>query len=252
MQPLDLTGAADPAGSVVVLAIGMAPLSQDLTSLAQLDPTVSDALVFADGGAAGQTADAWIDSSQNNYDRVRDSVLAPAGLSEAQVQVVWLTQGNADPLVGLPDPSADAFTLLANLADIVRAIHIRYPNVQMVLLSNRVYAGYATSTLNPEPYAYESGLAVKWLIEAQISQNLGQGIDPTAGDLAWFSSAPWLGWGPDLWADGTTPRLDGLFWQCDDLASDGTALSPQGELKLGQQLFDFAGTSPFTAPWFLQ
>jgi hypothetical protein len=151
----------------------------------------------------------------------------------------------------LPDPGADAYELLRNLADIVRAIRVRYPNVQVVFLSSRIYAGYATTLLNPEPYAYESGLTVKWLIEAQIDQMNGLGIDPIAGNLDWNSTAPLLVWGPYLWADGLTPRSDGLIWECPDFDPDGTHPSEAiGWGKVGQILLDFFLTSPLSTPWF--
>ena len=58
--------------------------------------------------------------------------------------------------------------------------------------------------MNPEPYAYESGFSMKWLIEAQINQMETGVIDPDAGDLDYDSGvAPWLAWGTYLWADGT-------------------------------------------------
>ena len=124
------------------------------------------ALKIVDGAKGGEPAGAWDAPDDANYDRIRDQVLGPRGLTEAQVQAAWVKVANPGPGLGLPDAGADAFILLAQHGDIVRALKSRYPNLKLVFVSSRIYAGYATTALNPEPYAFESGLAVKWLIEA--------------------------------------------------------------------------------------
>jgi len=123
----------------------------------------------------------------------------------------------------------------------------------MVFLSSRIYAGYATTTLNPEPYAYESGFSVKWLISAQARQIATGAVDATPGSLDYRTGeAPWLAWGPYLWANGTTPRQsDGLTWLVSDLAPDGTHPASSGVQKVGTQLLTFFKTSEFTSCWFL-
>ncbi len=40
---------------------------------------------------------------------------------------------------------------------ILNKLKKRFPNLRIAYLSSRIYAGYAKSALNPEPYAYESG-----------------------------------------------------------------------------------------------
>ena len=71
-------------------------------------------------------------------------------------------------------------------------------------MKSRVYTGFATTHLDPEPFAYESGFAVKWVIEAQINQRRTGRIDPIAGDL--ITNAPFIAWGPYLWgADSQNP-----------------------------------------------
>ncbi|HKA15406.1 MAG TPA: hypothetical protein VKH41_10355 [Myxococcota bacterium] len=265
VQPLDASGQPSESGRYVLLSLGMSNTTQEFCSQPSTEPCNSwtfmgraaahpavnhGALVIVNGARGGQDASTWDDPRDSNYDFVRDSRLAPKGLIEAQVQVVWIKEANAGPTASLPAANADARNLEASLGNIVRAVHIRYANAKIVFLSSRIYAGYADTTLNPEPYAYESGFAVKWLVEAQIRQMAGGGIDPTAGDLDFGSAAPWLAWGPYLWANGTTPRSDGLVWNCADLESDGTHPAQSGEAKVADRLLAFMLASPFAAPWF--
>jgi hypothetical protein len=265
VQPLDPSGAPSPNGKLVLVSVGMSNTTQEFCSQeggepcdpwtfmgrAAAHPEVARThLVLANGALRGQVTQEWVSPQGPTYDRVRDTVLAPRGLSEAQVQVLWVKVANRRPRASLPDPAADALALLGGLGDLVRAARVRYPNLRLVFLSSRIYAGYASSDLNPEPYAFESGLAVKWLIEAQIHQVAGEGTDPIAGDLDYAGIAPWVGWGPYLWADGLTPGGDGRVWSCDDFDVDGTHPGRLGEEKVGAQLLDFMLTSEFARPWF--
>lgn len=266
IQPRTIDGLPDPAGTTLLLSIGMSNTSQEFCGSTDIavpcnswtfmgqaaaNPSVNHAtLTILNGAAGGQVAWNWDSPSDENYDRIRDDILTPLGLSENQVQIVWVKVANPNPDTSLPESNADAYLLLDLLGNIARALKIRYPYLRQVFLSSRIYAGYATTSLNPEPYAYESGFSVKWLIEAQITQMETGEIDPLAGDLAYPATAPWLAWGPYLWADGLTPRSDGLIWEPEDFEDDGTHPSQLGETKVGTMLLNFFLNSPQTRCWF--
>ncbi|MFN0137328.1 MAG: hypothetical protein ACKVS9_14590 [Phycisphaerae bacterium] len=261
IRPLSPAGLPNPAGKYVMLSIGMSNTTQEFCGGATCRPwsfggqAATDVAVnhtwleIVDGAAGGQAAPDWESPTHANYVRI-NNLLQNRGLSEAQVQAAWVKLANRNPTASLPDPSADAFVLLTQLGNISRTLRTRYPNLKIIYLSSRTYGGYAEGTLNPEPFAYESAFGVKWLIEAQIRQAAGQGIDPRAGDLDPTTVAPMLVWGPYLWTDGTTPRSDGLTWDCVDVEADGVHPSPSGEEKVGDLLLDFMLTSPLAAPWF--
>jgi hypothetical protein len=264
--PLDTLGQPDPNGKYVLLSIGMSNTTQEFCSpnselpptswsfmgQAFANPVVNHTTVaMVNGAQGGKAASFWDSPTDPDYDRVRDTRLAPQGLSEQQVRAVWLKVANPNPTVRLPNANADAYVLEQQMGNIARALKVRYPNLDAIFVSSRIYAGYASSTLNPEPYAYESGLAVKWLIEAQINQMNGSGIDSRAGDLNYSNgTSPWIAWGPYMWADGTNPRSDGLTWVQSDFASDGTHPSQQGQQKVGAMLLNFMMRSPYSQPWF--
>lgn len=267
VRPLDRDGNPDPAGKIVMLSIGMSNTTQEFCSQnnpapcsswsfvgqAMADPTVNHStLVLVNGAKGGQTAELYDSPTDVNYDRIRDTDLVPLGLTEQQVAVGWVKEAHARPLVSLPNANADAYRLVVDLANIARAMKVRYPNLRLLYFSSRIYAGYATTTLNPEPFAYESGFAVKWLIEAQIHQMSQGAIDNRAGDLNYQSSfAPWIAWGPYLWADGMNPRSDGMTWARSDLESDGTHPTQSGEQKVGSLLLAFFKQEPTARDWFL-
>jgi hypothetical protein len=256
--PRDRDGKPSPSGKIVMVSIGMSNTTQEFCATgnpapctswsfvgqAKADPAVNhDTLLFVNGAAGGKTSDAWDSPNDPDYDRVRDNDLTPAGVSEGQVQVAWVKVANARPTTSLPAQNADAYLLLTQMGNIARALKVRYPNIQLAYFSSRIYAGFASSTLNPEPYAFESGLAVKWVVDAQIQQSRsGKVTDARAGDLS-EKAAPWIAWGPYIW-DST--------WQRTDFEADGTHPAQSAEQKVGAMLLQFLRTEPSAKNWFLQ
>lgn len=254
IQPLDSNGDPDPGGQVVFLTQGMSNTgahSARFIGAAESDVAVNNNIVFVNGAVSGASTGFWTDPGQSGtYGEVL-SRLNSAGVTEAQVQVIWALHGNPSPSVSLPNPNADAFTLQRQFGDVLRAIKTRYPNIKMVFFSTRIYS-CARSGLNPEPFAYESGFSAKWLVESQINQMATGTPGPISGDLSYTTGvAPWVGWGPYLWADDGNVRSDGLVWLDSDLAGDCTHPSGAGAQKVGDLLMNFFKFDELTANWFL-
>ena len=248
IAPIDTLGNADPSGKVVLISIGMSNTTQEFSTfvpMANTDPQRNPKVLVIDCALGGQTASLIKNPAYAYWDTVR-ARLRGRRSSPLQVQVVWLKEANANPNTGFP---AATTTLMRDLGSVVRTLKVLFPNVRIAYLSSRIYAGYATSSLNPEPYAYESGFAVKWLIEGQITGADSLNYDPGHGVV----EAPWLAWGPYLWADGLVAREgDGLTWQCSDFqTSDGTHPATGARTKVSNMLLDFLHADATAQPWYV-
>jgi hypothetical protein len=245
---VDTFGNADPNGRVVMISIGMSNCTQEFSTfvpLSNADASRDPNVRVIDCARGGQTA-SLIKSPTSAYWDTVDTRLRGVGSSPAQVQVAWIKEANAGPTTGFP---AATTTLMQDLGSVVRTLKDHLPNLKIAYLSSRTYAGYASTALNPEAYAYESGFAVKWLIEGQIAGEDSLNHDPGQGPV----ESPWLAWGPYLWADGLDPRPgDGLTYACADfVASDGTHPSISGRAKVANLLLDFLQTDATARPWYL-
>ncbi|MDZ4803418.1 MAG: hypothetical protein SGI90_00980 [Candidatus Eisenbacteria bacterium] len=247
IMPLDGLGQPDAAtGRIAFVSIGMCNTSQEFASFISLaggyagrNPRVD----FVNGAQGGATA-AVISNSAAAFWDVIDQRLSQQSLTPLQVQAVWLKEANAGPTQGFPGAAQLMRDQLRNVMGIIRN---RFPNARVCYLSSRIYAGYASTLLNPEPYAYESGFAIKWLIEEQLDGSPALNWDPNLGSV----ESPWLAWGPYLWADGLVPRSDGLTWVCTDFAADGTHPAETGRVKVANQLLDFLIGDATARLWFL-
>jgi hypothetical protein len=248
IAPLDADGHPLPGGRIAFLTIGMSNTtmeSQAFLRLAAADPSVNPQVTLVDGAQGGQTARITADP-QAHFWTVVEERLAAAGVTSRQVEAVWIKQANANPSKGFP---AEAKTLQADLTATLHNLHDKFPNLKIAYLSSRIYGGYAGTPLNPEPYAYEGGFAVKWLIAAQIARDADLNYDSSKGAVR----SPWVAWGPYLWADGTKGRRqDNLVYTREDVGADGTHPSDSGRVKVGRQLLDFLKSDPASKPWFVK
>src|SRR5207248_428869 len=132
--------------------------------LAESDPRKGPRLALVDGAQGGMAAAQIVNPDAGTglrYWSEVDRRLKSAGVTREQVQAARVKQADIAPSQPFPK---HAQILQEELVRIVPLLHQRFPTRNLVSLSGRIYAGYARWRLTPEPFAYESGFAVKWLI----------------------------------------------------------------------------------------
>lgn len=244
--PRSRDGKPSPDGKIVLISISMSNWTQEFSMFKQIadrDPDKSPLVTIVDCAQGGQTMARWADARANPWS-IAEQRLTHAGVTPAQVQVAWIKIANAGPTGELDQHGKqlqrDTVAVLQNARD-------RFPNLRVVYLESRIFAGYGNSGLNPEPYAYEGAFVVRWLIQAQIKGDKELNYDPSRGTV----KSPLLLWGAYLWGDGLQPReSDGLVWKREDLGGDGTHPSESGRRKVAELLLKFSKTNANVKSWF--
>ena len=245
LQPLDADGKPSANGKIVLLGVGMSNTTQEFARFKQIadqDAVKAKNLVIVDGAQGGKAAKQW--SAEDVYATVEQR-LKSQGVTAQQVQVAWVKQANMGPSGDLKD---HGIALKNDMGVLIRLLKKHYPNLRIAYLSSRIYGGYATTRLNPEPYAYEGAFSMRWLIQDQIKNDPQLNYDAARGPVV----APILVWGPYLWADGTTARKsDGLVYEKSDFAGDGTHPGDTGRQKVADQLMTFFKNDATAKKWFV-
>jgi len=248
IRPLDAEGKPSPDGKIVLMTLGISNTtmeSQAFIALAAQQSDLNPHLVIIDGAQGGWPVNEHADPNnarwKTDYQRLKDK-----NVTDKQVQVFWIKE--TYPLYDSKLPFPGEAKKMQNWEiDTLHVIHDKFPNVKIAYLSSRIYAGYATVSANPEPWAYEFGFSDKWVIADQFAGKPELNYDPAKGKV----NSPWLEWGPYMWADGVKPRSDGLTWVRDELGGDGMHPSKTGQMKVAKMLMDFLKTDPTSKPWFV-
>ncbi|MBM3879900.1 MAG: hypothetical protein FJ387_09300 [Verrucomicrobia bacterium] len=243
IRPLNAEGEADAAAGVIgFVAISMSNATQEFSRFKQIadrSPLKSTRVAIVDCAQGGQAMAEWAPPDAPPWAEARRR-LARAGVSARQVQVAWVKLANKGPTGSLLDHGRK---LERDTLAVLHHAKAQFPNLRIVYLGSRIYGGYAVGGLNPEPYAYESAFAARWLIQRQM-----QGDE----DLA-LTRSPLLLWGPYLWADGTNGRkLDALVWERADFVADGVHPSDSGRQKVAELMLAFFTTDSLANPWFVE
>lgn len=253
LQKLDSEGLPDDNGKLVFMSVGMSNGLQEfefweenvLDTFQNLNPE----LTLVNGAQGGVDINKMLGVDNGTPEDAAEHLsyirrqLEQAGATAAQVQVIWIKQAERVPTEELENIEE----LRQKFTAMLQMLKSEFPSLKMAYFSSRSYGGYnPPGRGTPEPYAYYQGWAVKKVIEDQINGNEAlhfEGENPIV---------PWIAWGPYLWADGLTPRSDGLFWACEDFVSDGVHPSEEGNLKISQLLQKFFSEAPTATPWFLE
>lgn len=242
IQRLDKKGQPSSTGKIVFVSISMSNATQEFSVFKQVadkSELKADHTVVVDCAQGGQAMASWAPAEAKPW-QVAMERLKKAGVTPEQVQVAWIKLANARP-----EGSFDEHTgkLESDTIRVLQNARAKFPNLRIVYLGSRTWAGNATTGLNPEPYAYESAFAVRWLIQQQSgAHNPALALD----------KAPLLLWGPYLWAEGEKGRkTDDLVWEKEDFSpKDGTHPSDSGRMKVANLLLQFVTTNPLAKSWF--
>ena len=284
IRPLDAAGRPAEDGKIGLITIGFSNTaieSDDFKRTADADPQKAANVVIVNGAIGGRSAVMWAwdgaavlpQAEQERLDQEMDLLhmpkgkrrssptlekdtwptlaqrIAAAGLAPQQVQALWLKQveANPKPLGAFP---AHARTLQADITAILIIARHHYPNLRVAYLSSRTFGGWSgRESGSPEPYAYESGFATRWLVQSQIRGDALLNYDPARGAV----QAPLVLWGPYLWAQGDAPRkLDGLVWSLADVRADRLHPNEAGAKKTTTLLLNFFKNDAAASRWFLR
>ena len=250
IQPLNNEGEFSEDGRIVMLGIGASnPGSefQKFKEISEYFEPLNDQLSLINGSEPSGGIQEMYNVSEDYWAYV-DDILTSNGLTAAQVQVIWIEEENTD--VGDTTFPAAAVDLVNDYLNLLQTIHVLFPNTQICYLTARAYAGYATVDAGLEnglkyPRDYMNGWALKWFIENVINNELGYDTNEPDAQI------PLVTWGTYHWTDGSTPREDGLFLDCDlDVGEDGLHLTGKGELKMGNLMFNYFSTDTTAKYWF--
>lgn len=251
VQPLDSNGNPSPTGKIGFLGIGeslaLDEFGTGFMPIATHDPQINTNLVFVDGAQGGATPNLLTSTTSAYWNTILNNYIPDQGLTAEQIQVAWIETSDGITTGTFP---SDMTLMQSQYESMMNTMHTLFPKLVMVYFSSRIYAGYSNGVakIDPEPYAYESGFAVKNAIADQLNGNSNLNYNPLLGPV----NAPWMSWGPYYWANGLLARSDGWVWTCQDLQKDGTHPTTSGDLKAAGQILTFFKSDDTTTPWFLK
>lgn len=240
IKPLNVDGQVDPNGKIGFMAVGASnprtEFNAFLTKI-QTDSNINPRVKFINSCIGGQGIQK-MNQANDNYWIQADKLIDSVGLTNKQIQVIWVeTDNTANGNTNFPqcaEELADEYYIL------FKTIKQLYPNVKICYLASRTYAGFATPTAGGvgkgllHPRDYFNGWANRFFIERLVNDLSGYDF------IGEHATIPFVTWGNYSWTDGNLARKDGFAVDCTaDFGSDGLHLSALGEQKIGSLIYEF-------------
>lgn len=225
IKALDSSGAVSKTGKIGVLAIGASTPKKIFSGIqTAIDNDVSFAdskVTLVNAALPSKDFDYILDPDTDYWDSVDDEV-DNAGLTNLQISVIICIEDN----LSISDTSfTRATTLKENYKSLLELLRVDYPNCRLFLAGAREYTGYTTVTQHQEPRGYLNGWGIRLLINDYVANLVPQ--------------YPLVGWLDYYWADGATPRFDGLDYILSDyVGPDYLHLTKTKADELGQSTHD--------------
>lgn len=247
VRPLNAQGFFDNQGKIGFISMGMSNANLffgGLRDSAIAFPDLNSKLVMVNGATGGMDIDVMLNTS-GQYWVTLDQKLNTAGITKAQVQVIWFMQ--AKHISGIPpNEGIEHIEIMeSKFLQAFQYFKIIFPNLKQIYCSGRDYGGYSQAGGgNPEPYSYYTNWAFRKLIERQMNGDTllaFSGMNPKTA---------WLSWANYVWSDGKNLRSDGFNWRCpEDVQQDGVHPNFAGKAKVASLLFNFFKNDT-TSYWF--
>ncbi len=246
---LNHEGEVDEEGKIVMLGIGAsnpgAEFNQFMDLASNFDELNHELKIV--NGCVALAGISEINYTAADYWNTVFDILDEQNLTPEQVQVIWIEEENlGDEDTAFPGA---AYQLVADYLTLLKVVKVLFPNTQICYLTARAYSGYAPIGEGglSWPRDYLNGWAIKWFVENMITNEIGYDFDSPDAEI------PLVTWGSYHWTDGSTPRLDGLFLDCEiDVGEDGLHLTGEGDYKMGNIIMNYFLSDTTAKYWFYE
>ncbi len=235
IKALDAAGNVNINGKIGILEIGgsnPAIIYEGLQKNQANDPGFGSKLTFVNAGMNAMDLSDILKPTTDYWDNVA-TFLTTNGLTAAQVQVVFCIEDN---LKNDDITFTRTTSLQSDYVALLDFIRTKYPNCKLFLVGDRGYSGYSTDPRHKEPIGYLNGWGVKLFVQ-QYSDGL----------LPLYPVVDWLDY---YWANGETPRFDGLTYSREDYRPGYIHFTDEKAEELGVATHARLKTDVGTSYWY--